>query len=258
MSTTPSGGIVRALTTSLPRAIGNERNLDERLAWLDDAARAVRLWERLGRPDWADETRDWLAAALRDLDELPAPVRAVDGAPPGGERETDLGGWRGHHPVRMGTDAADRVDLGAVAAASLVLDARRHGRELRTVARWLDAQVPDGVPRPDHGRWNQRGPTSRHTAGALAVSGALRAASASIRSRQPLDLEAWSWLDTADALDAWLAVNGVSGRSSTATGGGPPSIRPPTRCCCASWPHRRANRRGCPVTASTTRGPACA
>ncbi len=214
MATVPEGGIVRALTTSLPRAIGNERNLDERLVWLDDTARAVRLWERLGRPDWADAGRDWLAAALADVDEVPAPVRAADGSPPPGERETDFAGWRGHHPVRMGADAAGRVDLGAVAAASLVLDARRQGRALRTVARWLDAGAPDGMPRPDHGRWDQRGRPVRHVASGLAVSRALRAASASMRSRHPLDLEAWSWLDTADALDAWLGTQGLAGRGA--------------------------------------------
>jgi hypothetical protein len=212
MSTAPSGGVRRALTTSMPRAIGNERNIDERFAWLDDAARLVRIWERLDRPDLADATRGWVADALDDIGEIPAPVRVADGSPPPGEREVDLDGWRGHHPVRFGTDAADRVDLGAIAAASLVLDAHRHPRQLRRVATWLADQVHDGRPRPDHGRWNQRGPTARHIASALSIDAALRAASSSLRRRNPLDLEAWGLLDTAAELRGWLAVAGVSGR----------------------------------------------
>lgn len=214
MATGASGGVIRALTTSLPRGIGNERNFDDRYAWIDDAARTVRVWERLDRPDLADRTRSWVASALGELDDVPAPVRTVEGAPPPGAREADLHGWRGHRPVRVGTDAANRVDLGSIAAASLVLDARHHPRQLRAAAAWLAGQVTDGVPRADHGRWNQQGPTARHVAGALAIDTALRSASASARRRDPLDLEAWSWIDTADEIRHWLMATAVTARGT--------------------------------------------
>ena len=52
--------ILRALTTSLPARTGNERNIDERFAWLRDSAQAIRVFSRLQRMDWAGEHRQWL------------------------------------------------------------------------------------------------------------------------------------------------------------------------------------------------------
>jgi hypothetical protein len=210
-ATSPAGGLVRAATASLPRGFDNERNVDERFAWIDDTARVVRLWERLGRHDWADESRQWLATVIAELDDVPAPVRTAEGAPPPGEGDPGFSGWRNHHPVRFGTAAANHIDLGAVASASLVLDGRQHRRQIAVAARWMAEHTVEGVPVPDNGRWSSRGRRQRHTVSALGIREALGAAAATIRKGDPLNLEAADWLDTAKALGRWLDSHGCAG-----------------------------------------------
>ncbi len=94
--------ILRALTTSLPARTGNERNIDERFAWLRDSAQAIRVFSRLQRMDWAGEHRQWLHE--RAADTLPlSPAYQPSGERPGSEEETTHPGWVGNSPVRTGS-----------------------------------------------------------------------------------------------------------------------------------------------------------
>jgi hypothetical protein len=216
-ATSSSGGVVRAATTSLPRGRDNERNIDERFVWLDDTARAVRLWERLGRHDWADTSRQWLAVALLELDEVPAPVRTAEGAAPPGESDPGLSGWRLHHPARFGTAVANHIDLGAVALASLVLDPRQHRRQIQTAGTWLVNHVNNGVPSVDHGRWGARSKPQRHIASALGTQLALQAASVTLRHGDPLNADGWEFHAAGVALSRWLDSEGCAGSGGDRT-----------------------------------------
>jgi GH15 family glucan-1,4-alpha-glucosidase len=64
----PTGGIVAAVTTSLPEKLGGDRNWDYRYCWLRDATLTLRTLMRGGYFDEAACWRDWL-------------VRAIAGAP---------------------------------------------------------------------------------------------------------------------------------------------------------------------------------
>ena len=206
-----SGALRRAATTSLPARTGNERNLDERYAWLRDNASAVVTWERLGRPDLADATRLWLEE--RAADEFPlSPAYRPDGLRPSAESELALPGWNGNTPVRVGNRVGDAFDLGAMAQASLVLDGRRAWPQLSRLGQWLT----DEGHRADHGRWDSRRRPVHHVESVLAVRAALRALISTARRRDPLDLRLIEWEDSARARDQWLADEGLFGVNASA------------------------------------------
>src|SRR5262249_61774933 len=60
----PTGGLVAALTTSLPEQIGGVRNWDYRYCWLRDAALILIVLMRAGYRDEAESWREWLLRAL--------------------------------------------------------------------------------------------------------------------------------------------------------------------------------------------------
>ncbi len=206
-----TGALRRAATTSLPARTGNERNVDERFAWLRDNSNAVVLWERLGRPDLADAARLWLEE--RATDEYPlAPAYRPDGSRLPSEEELGLPGWEGNGPVRIGNRVSEAFDLGAIAQTSLVLDGRRAWPQLERLAEWLAAE---GM-RADNGRWDTRGGKARHIESALAVRAALRALIVTARRRDPLDLRLIEWEEAARAHEAWLASEGMFGIGASA------------------------------------------
>ena len=60
----PTGGIVAALTTSLPEALGGVRNWDYRYCWLRDATFALYALMIGGYTDEAEAWRRWLVNAV--------------------------------------------------------------------------------------------------------------------------------------------------------------------------------------------------
>ncbi len=200
-----SGGLVRALTTSLPARTDHERQIDSRLCWLDDGARFVRMCEQLERYDLADPTRDWLAAAVDDPSQGAA--RLISGEAV--QRVTDLSlpGWRHHGPVVSGHRGAMVVDHAALSAASLVLDARRHRGAIVRSARYLHMHADQ----PDAGRWGSLGSLQRHVSSAVAARKALEAAAATERRFDPLSEEAAEWTTTTRRLGEWLSTDGCFG-----------------------------------------------
>ena len=60
----PTGAIVAAATTSLPEAIGGERNWDYRYTWIRDAAFTLYALLRIGFTEEAAQFMSWIEAAL--------------------------------------------------------------------------------------------------------------------------------------------------------------------------------------------------
>jgi GH15 family glucan-1,4-alpha-glucosidase len=108
----PTGGIVAAVTTSLPEWSGGTRNWDYRYCWLRDASFTLQAFMQLGYFEEAQAWRDWL---LRAVAGDPAQLQIMYGV--SGERQLPeweapwLAGYRGSQPVRIGNAAATQMQL---------------------------------------------------------------------------------------------------------------------------------------------------
>jgi GH15 family glucan-1,4-alpha-glucosidase len=112
MTFRPTGGIVAAVTTSLPEAIGGVRNWDYRYCWLRDTTFTLLALANGGYFDEAAAWQDWL---LRALAGSPDQVQIMYGLK--GERqlvEWEIGwltGYENSLPVRIGNAASLQVQL---------------------------------------------------------------------------------------------------------------------------------------------------
>jgi len=112
MTYQPTGGIVAAVTTSLPEQLGGERNWDYRYCWLRDATMTLLAFMNLGYFEEAAAWREWLMRAVAGN---PEQIQIMYGL--GGERRLPefelpwLSGYEGSRPVRIGNGAATQMQL---------------------------------------------------------------------------------------------------------------------------------------------------
>jgi GH15 family glucan-1,4-alpha-glucosidase len=112
MTYAPTGGIVAAVTTSLPERLGGVRNWDYRYCWLRDATFTLLALMSLGYHDEACAWRDWLFRAAAGS---PSQIQIMYGV--GGERWLPelivpwLPGYEHSAPVRIGNDASQQLQL---------------------------------------------------------------------------------------------------------------------------------------------------
>ena len=157
----PTGGIVAAATTSLPEAIGGQRNWDYRFCWLRDATFTLTSLLDAGYTEEAMAWRDWLLRAVAGRPEV---VQIMYG-PAGEHRLTELEllwlpGFEGSMPVRTGNRAHDQFQLDVFGE---VLDAFHEGHlldddeaEAWKVALALVEVVEKRWKEPDDGIWEVR------------------------------------------------------------------------------------------------------
>jgi trehalose-phosphatase len=166
----PTGAIVAAATTSLPEHLGGVRNWDYRYCWLRDAALTASALVRLGSQDEAMSFLDWVLHLLdeRDPTDRIHPLYSVSGRhlPPEAEI-TDLPGYAGSRPIRVGNAADRQVQLdvsGPVANLLWLLaerDAPLSGRHWHVMHALVSA-VAARWHEPDHGIWEIRKPPRHH------------------------------------------------------------------------------------------------
>jgi GH15 family glucan-1,4-alpha-glucosidase len=165
----PSGGIVAAPTTSLPEAVGGERNWDYRFCWLRDATMTLAALIRSGFTEEAEAWRNWL---LRAIAGSPADLQIMYGMT--GERrlhELEVGwlpGLRGSSPVRIGNAAADQLQIDVFGEVMDVLALSREAQiglsdDAWSVQRGLMRHLTDIWHLPDEGIWEVRGGRQQFT-----------------------------------------------------------------------------------------------
>jgi len=166
----PTGAIAAAATTSLPEHSGGVRNWDYRFCWPRDAALAASALVRLGATGPAMKYLDWVLGIL-DQCEPPAllcPVYTVTGGHLGAEADlSELAGYCGSRPVRVGNAAAQQIQLDVFGPiADLVAHLAARGAPLSAEHwRMLEAMVGAVAHRwrePDHGIWEVRRPRQHH------------------------------------------------------------------------------------------------
>jgi GH15 family glucan-1,4-alpha-glucosidase len=164
----PSGAIAAAPTTSLPEAIGGERNWDYRYSWIRDSSFTLQALLRLGYEAEATSFFWWFMHATRLTLPRVHVFYRLDGGVETAERTLPLDGYRGSRPVRIGNGAAEQLQLdayGELLDAAFVYGSTGHGLG-RDTARDL-ARIADFVcmhwRKPDAGIWEVRAAPRHHT-----------------------------------------------------------------------------------------------
>ncbi len=167
----PTGAIAAAGTTSLPEHLGGVRNWDYRFCWIRDACMAASSLARLGSTGAAMKLLDWLIGLLDHTDspERLRPLYTVTGGnlPPEAEI-SDLTGYGGSRPVRIGNAASNQVQLDVFGnIVDLVATISQLGAPItpdhwRLVESMVNA-VSARWTEPDHGIWELRAAKRHHT-----------------------------------------------------------------------------------------------
>ncbi|ACZ21937.1 glycosyl hydrolase, glucoamylase [Sanguibacter keddieii DSM 10542] len=164
LTSTTTGGIVAAPTTSLPEDFGGERNWDYRYCWLRDAAMTLEALVESGYHDETAGWRDWLLRAVAGDPQDLQIMYGVDGRRDLPESELDhLPGYAGSRPVRVGNAAVDQVQNDVLGEVMCALDMARDAGLTETADSWsLQRHLVDALveqwDRPDRGIWEVRGP----------------------------------------------------------------------------------------------------
>jgi GH15 family glucan-1,4-alpha-glucosidase len=164
-----SGAIVAAPTTSLPEAIGGERNWDYRYCWLRDAGLTMTALTELGFHDEARAFLSWLLHATRLTRPELRVLYDVYGRTGLDERQLPwIDGYRGSRPVRIGNHAHAQFQLDAYGQVILAADAfHATGGKLESVEGRMLAGFGRAVAKhwrqPDYGIWEIPGRACHYT-----------------------------------------------------------------------------------------------
>jgi GH15 family glucan-1,4-alpha-glucosidase len=205
-----TGAIVAAHTTSIPEAPGTSRNWDYRFCWLRDAFFVIKALNRLGATQTMENYIHYITNIAVDAERPLRPVYGIVSTEPLDEQiATDLAGFSGMGPVRVGNQAAEQLQHDAY--GSVILGASQMFIDER-LPRMGDAALfhrlePLGVQarrfafEPDAGPWEYRGRQHVHTHSATMCWVACDRLS-SIAGRLGLASRAAHWREHADALRA--------------------------------------------------------
>jgi GH15 family glucan-1,4-alpha-glucosidase len=160
----PTGAIVAAPTTSLPEAIGGDRNWDYRYTWLRDASFSLFSLLTLGFTHEAEAFMRWLDARCHELkgDGTLQPMYGIDGEHDLTEVTLDhLEGYRQSRPVRIGNGAykQKQLDIYGEVMASIFIYNRYDAvsydlwQNVIRLLKWLESNWQE----PDEGIWEVRG-----------------------------------------------------------------------------------------------------
>jgi carbohydrate kinase (thermoresistant glucokinase family) len=158
-----TGGIIAALTTSLPEQLGGGRNWDYRYCWLRDATFTLMALVSAGYRDEAQAWGQWLR---RTVAGSPHQLQIMYGL--SGERQLIewevpwLPGYHGAAPVRVGNAASGQLQLDVYGE---LIDALCQGRALGlapigsgwALQRKLIEHLEQIWEQPDEGIWEVRG-----------------------------------------------------------------------------------------------------
>ncbi|WP_249674883.1 glycoside hydrolase family 15 protein [Pseudomonas abieticivorans] len=165
----PTGGIVAAVTTSLPERLGGERNWDYRYCWLRDATMTLLAFMNLGYYEEAAAWREWL---MRSVAGNPEQMQIMYGL--AGERRLPeyslpwLAGYEHSQPVRIGNAAANQLQLDVYGEVADALNLAykgglpRHPRSA-AISRVIMPYLEKIWHQPDEGLWEIRGEPQHFT-----------------------------------------------------------------------------------------------
>ncbi|GAB78943.1 Glucoamylase (glucan-1,4-alpha-glucosidase), GH15 family [Austwickia chelonae] len=212
-----TGGMVAALTTSLPEEIGGERNWDYRYCWLRDSALTLEALLRAGFRDKAALWRDWLIRAVAGDPTRMQIMYRIDAGFDLPERVLDhLPGYAGSRPVRIGNGAVDQRQTDVLGEVMIALEqARRAGVHESALSACLQVELVDDLARhwreADNGIWEIRGPLRRFTHSQVMVWVVMDIALRAVEAGDlPATGDVATWQRVRDQVRAEVDAHGVS------------------------------------------------
>jgi len=201
-----TGGMVAALTASLPAVPGGGDNWDYRYVWLRDGAYGAMALDEAGFFEEAAAFYRWVLSRQEEDGHWRQPLYTLDGLGPREIAVTDLAGPGGEGPIRLGNAASGQLQLdneGNILYGlwhhyelsgdrDLLLDG--WGR-VRRAANWIAANWD----REESGIWEIRGSLGHWVHGKALCCAALNSA-ARIAEVLGQDVHVERWRETAGAI----------------------------------------------------------
>lgn len=159
----PTGGIVAAVTTSLPEQLGGSRNWDYRYCWLRDATFTLLSFMFGGYFQEAKAWQQWLLRAIAGSPDQVQIMYGLAGQRYLPEREIPwLTGYENSKPVRIGNAASEQLQLdiyGEVLAAfhHAMSKMGKDGAQSFAMLQRLVEHLETIWQEPDEGIWETRG-----------------------------------------------------------------------------------------------------
>ncbi len=169
MTFRPTGGIVAAVTTSLPEQIGGVRNWDYRYCWLRDSTFTLLALMNGGHFDEAAAWQDWLLRALGGSPDQVQIMYGLRGEQRLTENELDwFTGYENSLPVRVGNAASLQVQLDIYGEMMdsfyhVLQGLKRHTEDDFRVLCVLMRHLEQVWQLPDEGIWETRGGRQQFT-----------------------------------------------------------------------------------------------
>ena len=222
-----TGGIVAALTTSIPEAPHSGRTWDYRFCWLRDAYFVVKALNRIGATRTMEDFIAYtLGIAASDISDLKPVYGIIPNEALTEHIATNLQGYEGHGPVRVGNAAVDQVQHDAygsviLAAAPMFYDRRLPNpageAEFRLLEK-LGAKSVELALEPDAGIWEYRGRKRVHThSAAMCWAGVSRVGA--IAARLGLADRAAHWNKIAETIQTAILERCWSSKRNALTAG---------------------------------------
>jgi alpha,alpha-trehalase len=212
----PSGAICAAATTSLPEAIGGERNYDYRFSWIRDATFALWAMYSLGF-DWEAVDFTSFIADIASTDDDLQIMYGIDGERDLPERTLDhLPGYAGSRPVRIGNAASEQRqhDVWGALLDSVYLHSRAADHLDTRIWPILGKQVEAALKHwrePDQGLWEVRG-EPRHFTSSKIMCWVAADRGARLAAMIGREEEAAQWELAADEIKADILEHGLDKR----------------------------------------------
>ncbi|MEE4212815.1 MAG: glycoside hydrolase family 15 protein, partial [Parvularcula sp.] len=222
-----TGGIVAALTTSVPEHNGSERNWDYRFCWLRDAYFTVTALNRLSSVSTLEYYLRYLRNVAAHTDG--GHIQPVYGVGLEGDLVEDiveeLPGYRGHGPVRKGNQASEHIQHDVYGQVILGAAQAFFDRRLRSPAGEQDFHPLEKIgerafemyDKPDAGIWEYRTIEAVHTSSALMCWAACDRLS-KIAAHIGLQERADHWRERADIIRKVIEEKAWSEKAQAYTG----------------------------------------